>query len=59
MICRAGDFLTLVLGKARKLLWMRRTRQLSRVAFWGLAAAVALRWMRQRAAHRASGGGRK
>lgn len=52
MILRAGEFLCLMLARAHKLLWLRRTRRLARVALLGLAALAALRWMRQRAAHR-------
>lgn len=59
MICRAGEFLALVLARARRLLWLRRTRRLTQLALWGLAALTAVRWMRQRAAHRAGGGSRR
>ena len=57
MICRAGDFLIEVLTKARRLLWLRRSRRLWQAGLVGVAALAALRWMRRRAGQRVAGGG--
>lgn len=59
MILRAGDFLVAVLHKAKQLLWIRRTRRLTRVAIVGLVALAAFRWLRHRAGHRHGGSGTK
>ncbi|KAL4447679.1 hypothetical protein ABPG75_004898 [Micractinium tetrahymenae] len=56
MILRAGDYLISVLHTARKLLWLRRTRQLTRLAAAGLVALLAVRWVRRRAGPRPSPG---
>ncbi len=58
MICRAGEYLMLVLNKARHLLWLRRQRRrIWQAGLLGMAALAAFRWLRHRAAHRASGSG--
>lgn len=54
-ILRAGEFLAIVLAKARRLLWVRRTRRLARVALVGALALAAFRCLRHRAGHRAAG----
>lgn len=54
MILRAGDYLVSVLRTARKLLWVRLTRRLTRLALVGVTAALALRWARRRAGPRPS-----
>lgn len=56
MICRAGDFLGEVLTKARRLLWLRRSRRLSQAGLVGVAVLAAFRWMRRHAGHRAAAG---
>jgi hypothetical protein len=59
MIVRAGEFLLAVLTQARRLLWARRVARATRVALVGVLALSALRWLRQRAAHRVASGGGK
>lgn len=56
MICRAGDYLVVVLTKARRLMWLRRSRRVWQAGLLGVAALAAFRWLRQRAGHRAGGG---
>lgn len=58
-ILRAGEFLAIVLAKARRLLWVRRTRRLTRVAIAGALALAAFRWLRHRAGHQARSGPRR
>ncbi|KAL4856875.1 hypothetical protein ACK3TF_002919 [Chlorella vulgaris] len=52
MIARAGDYLVTVLRTARQLVWIRRTRKLTRLALVGLVAVVSLRWLRTRVGQR-------
>lgn len=52
MILRAGDYLVGVLHTARRLLWARRSRRLTRLALVGLAALLAVRWARRRSGPR-------
>lgn len=56
MICRAGEYLVIVLTQARRLLWLRRSRRLWQAGLLGVVALAAFRWLRTRAGHRAGGG---
>lgn len=56
---RAGEFLAIILAKARRLLWLRRGRRLMHLAICGVAALAAFRWLRHRTGHRMGGSGRK